>query len=83
MAFAAGMVAGSAVTLAATGSGGGIAATGATAIVHTALMAAAPLAAAAAPLAAAAAPVVVPVAAAAAVGYGAYRVWEGHQNNQP
>ncbi|HEY9692097.1 MAG TPA: hypothetical protein V6D15_07830 [Oculatellaceae cyanobacterium] len=81
MAFAAGMVAGSAVTMAATGSGGGVAAAGTTAIVDAAMMAA-PLAAAAAPLAVAAAPVLVPVAATVAVGYGAYRLLEGNNNSQ-
>jgi hypothetical protein len=78
-AFSAGVISGSAVTLAATGSGSGIAAAGmsagTTAIVHVATTAAAPLATAAAPI-------VIPVAATAAVGYGAYRLWENHQNSQ-
>lgn len=90
--FTAGVVAGSAVTLMATGQGEVLAAVGAgvTTMAHTAVTAAVPLAAAAlptaltavAPAVAAAAPVIVPVAAVGAVGYGAYRVWEGHQNSQ-
>lgn len=77
-AFTAGVLSGSAVTLAATGSGGVVTAgitAGATAMVNTAVIATAPLAAAMAP-------VLVPVAAVGAVGYGAYRLVEGYQNNQ-
>lgn len=71
-AFTAGVVAGSAVTLAATGSGGGLApgiGAGTTAIVDTAMVVA-PLATAAVPLAAAADPVVVSVAVVGAVAGG-------------
>jgi hypothetical protein len=57
-------------------------ASGGAALVHTLAVTAAPLAAVAAPALTAAAPIVVPVAATAAVGYGAYRLWENHQNNQ-
>lgn len=87
-AFAAGVATGSAVTLAATGNAGTLTAAGAgvtagiTAMADAAITAAAPLAAAAAPAAVAAAPVVVPALAVGAVGYGAFRMWEGHQNSQ-
>lgn len=86
-AFTAGVVAGSAVTLAATGSGAGLVAgagAGMTAIVDT-VAAAAPFAAAAVPLAtaaaAAAASVVVPVAIGTAAIGGAYLLWQ--QLEQP
>jgi hypothetical protein len=81
-AFTAGVVSGSAVTLAATGSGGGLAAAGMTAFGHAATTVAAPLVATAAPAVAAAAPIVVPVAATAAVGYVGYRFLENYQNTQ-
>ncbi|MGB7442611.1 MAG: hypothetical protein WA919_16220 [Coleofasciculaceae cyanobacterium] len=74
-AFVGGVISGSAVTLAATGGGHAVAAgigTGIAAVGH----------AAAASAVAAAAPVVVPVAATAAVGYGAYHLWENHHNDQ-
>ena len=80
--FATGVVAGSAVTLAATGSDVGLVAgagAGMAAIVDTAA-AAAPFAAAAVPLATAAAPVVVPVAVVGAVAGGAYLV--RHQTSE-
>ncbi|MEW5859342.1 MAG: hypothetical protein AB1861_18470 [Cyanobacteriota bacterium] len=77
-AFGAGVLSGSAVTLAATGSGGVVTAgitAGTTALASTAITAAAPLTAAAAP-------VLVPIAAVGAFAYGAYRLVEGYQNNQ-
>ena len=86
-AFSAGVISGSAVTLAATGGSSGAAATGLsvgiiTTAGHIATTVAAPLVTAATPAVVAAAPIVVPVAATAAVGYGAYRVWENHHNSQ-
>ncbi len=92
-AFAAGAISGSAVTLIATGHGGlavagitaGTAAIGqaATAAVAPLAAAAAPaMAAAAAPAMAAAAPILVPIGATAAVGYGAYQLWDSYQKSQ-
>ncbi len=85
-AFSAGVISGSAVTIAATGGSSGAAAAGIgvgiTTAGHIATTVAAPLVTAATPAVVAAAPIVVPVAATAAVGYGAYRVWENHHNNQ-
>lgn len=85
-AFSAGVISGSAVTLAATGGSSGASATalsvGITTAGHIATTVAAPLVTAATPAVVAAAPIVVPVAATAAVGYGAYRVWENHHNSQ-
>jgi hypothetical protein len=78
-AFGAGVISGSAVTLAATGNGGVAAAgvsTGITAIGQAATMVAAPLVAAAAPAVVAAAPIVVPVAVGAAVVGGGYLLWQ-------
>lgn len=74
-AFTAGTIAGSAVTLAATGNGS-LAAAGTTAIVDMASAAAAPLAAMAVPVVAAAAPIVVPVAVGTAVVGGGYLLWQ-------
>ncbi|MEH2096859.1 hypothetical protein [Nostoc sp.] len=79
-AFAAGVASGSAVTLVATGSGGSLAAGAVAVIGHAAITAAAPLAAAA-PALVAVAPILLPVAATAAVGYGAYRMWESSSQN--
>lgn len=72
--FAVGAVTGSAVTLMATGDTATLAAVAAT-VGHTAVATVAPLAALA-PTFAPAAPVLVPVAATAAVGYGAYQLWQ-------
>lgn len=84
--FTAGVVAGSAVTLAATSSGSTVATVAGiseiAAIGSAVMTAAAPLAAAAAPAVAVAAPVVLPVAATAAVGYMGYRTWQAHQQSQ-
>lgn len=84
-AFSAGVISGSAVTLAATGGSSGVAATGLSVGITTAgyiaTTVAAPLVTAATPAVVTAAPIVVPVATAA-VGYGAYRVWENHHNSQ-
>jgi hypothetical protein len=84
-AFAAGALGGSAVTLFATGHGG-LAAAGITAetvaIGQAATAVVAPLAAAAAPAMAAAAPILVPIGATAAVGYGAYQLWDSYQKSQ-
>ncbi|MBD1809475.1 hypothetical protein H6F98_29060 [Microcoleus sp. FACHB-SPT15] len=74
-AFTAGVISGSAVTVAATGGGNVMAAAGMTAIGQVATTVAAPLAAVAAPI-------VVPVAATAAVGYGAYQLWDSYQKSQ-
>lgn len=86
-AFAAGAVAGSVVTVVATGSSGGVAAGGMiaemAAIGQAAITVAAPLVTiVTAPAVAAAAPVVVPVAATAAAGYVGYRAWQAHQHSQ-
>ncbi len=84
-AFAAGALGGSVVTLVATGHGGlataGISA-GTAAIGQAATAAVAPLAAAAAPAMAVAAPILVPIGATAAVGYGAYQLWDSYQKSQ-
>ncbi|MCF2148947.1 hypothetical protein IQ276_021465 [Desmonostoc muscorum LEGE 12446] len=78
--FTTGVLSGSAVTLAATGQTGTLV-EAAAAIGQVAMTTAAPLAAASAAVVAAA-PILVPVAATAAVGYGAYRMWESFgQNN--
>ncbi len=82
-AFAAGVASGSAVTLPATGSGGSLATAAIAAIGHGAIIAAASLTAVAAPAIAAVAVVVVPVAVTGAISYGAYRLWEAHQNSEP
>ncbi len=85
-AFTAGVLSGSAVTVAATGSAGTIATGvmgGIAALGHTAAVAVVtPLAGLAAPALVAAAPVVIPVAATAALGYGAYRLLEANHNSQ-
>ncbi|MGQ4649052.1 hypothetical protein [Lyngbya aestuarii] len=73
-AFTAGVISGSAVTLLATGSGGSVAAAGITGI--TVVGQAATTAATTV-----AAPILAPVAATAAVGYGAYRLWENHHHD--
>lgn len=84
-AFAVGAISGSAVTLVATGNGG-LAAAGITAetaaIGQAATAAVAPLAVVAAPAMAAAAPILVPLGATAAVGYGAYQLWDSYQKSQ-
>jgi hypothetical protein len=76
VAFAAGVVSGSAVTLAATGNAATIAAVGTTigqaATVMTGITTAGS--------AVVSAPVVLPVAATAVVGYGSYRVWKAYHN---
>ena len=77
-AFAAGALGGSAVTLVATGHGG-LAAAGITA--GTAAIGQAATAVVA-PLAEAAAPILVPIGATAAVGYGAYQLWDSYQKSQ-
>jgi hypothetical protein len=77
-AFAAGALGGSAVTLFATGHGG-LAAAGITAETVAIGQAAT---AVVAPLAAAAAPILVPIGATAAVGYGAYQLWDSYQKSQ-
>ncbi len=83
-AFAAGAVAGSVVTVVATGSSGGVTTAGMiaeiAAIGQAAITVAAPLVTA--PALAAAAPVVVALAATAAVGYVGSRAWEAHQHSQ-
>lgn len=87
--FAAGVVSGSAVTLAATGDAGMVAAIG-TAVgqvagtLATVGQAAATVAAPAAAFGSAviSSPIVVPAAATAAVGYGAYRLWKGTHQSQ-
>ena len=84
-AFATGAISGSAVTLIATGHGGLAAAgitAGTAAIGQVATAAVAPLAAAAAPAIAVAAPILVPIGATAAVGYGAYQLWDSYQKSQ-
>ncbi len=82
-AFAAGAVAGSMVTVVATGSSGGVTTAGMiaeiAAIGHAAITVAAPLVAAPA---VAAAPVVVAVAATAAVGYVGSLAWQAYQHSQ-
>lgn len=80
-AFAAGVISGSAVTLAATADAGTLTAVGTAAatVGHAAAVGIGAGITAAGH--AVAAPVVVPVAATAAVGYGAYRVWENHHNS--
>jgi hypothetical protein len=83
--FTAGAISGSAVTLLATGNGGLAAAgitAGTAAIGQAATAAVVPLAAAAAPAMAMAAPILAPVAATAAIGYGAYQVWDTYQKSQ-
>lgn len=83
-AFAAGALGGSAVTLVATGHGGLAAAgitAGTAAIGQAATAVVAPLAAAP-PAMAAAAPILVPIGATAAVGYGAYQLWDSYQKSQ-
>ena len=79
-AFTAGVFAGSAVTILATGGGNALAAAAMSVI--GAGGAAAPLAAAAVPAIAAAAPVAVPVGLTAAAGYAAYNFFTSHQNDQ-
>ena len=82
--FTAGAIGGSAVTLLATGNGGLAAAgitAGTAAIGQAATAAVVPLAAAA-PAMAMAAPILAPVAATAAIGYGAYQVWDSYQKSQ-
>ncbi|AUT00378.1 hypothetical protein CLI64_08245 [Nostoc sp. CENA543] len=74
MSFAVGAISGSAITLMASGDTATLAAVGAT-IGHAAIATVAPLAVVA-PTVAAAAPVLVPVAATAAAGYGAYKLWK-------
>jgi hypothetical protein len=80
MAFAAGVSVGAAIG---SGSVPGLSAagitSGVTAVVDAVVVTAAPLAAVAVP---AVAPVVVPVAATAAVGYGVYHLWKGHDGSQ-
>ncbi|MBD2449832.1 hypothetical protein H6G76_22230 [Nostoc sp. FACHB-152] len=73
MTWAVGAVSGSAITLMATGDTATLAAV-ATAVGHLAVTTVAPLATVAPTLAAA--PVLVPVAATAAAGYGAYKLWK-------
>ncbi len=83
--FTAGAIGGSAVTLLATGNGGLAAAgitAGTAAIGQAATAAVVPLAAAAAPAMAMVAPVLAPVAATAAVGYGAHQLWDSYQKSQ-
>ncbi len=83
-AFTAGVFAGTAVTLVATGSSGGATAAGTiaeiVAIGQAVMTVAAPLVAA--PAVAAAVPVVAAVAATGAVGYVGYRTWQDHQYSQ-